>query len=880
LKISCLLKNKNLFYAVFILFYGFYSNAYAADNVRTLRDKCRASYNNFMQALKENPDQESINQLAAKYKSDYATYQKALKSSSALSNKNNTSIKSSSNASYQSNDEPAAAIKQDTPKDIPRKPMRITNESLKSPQKISEPLAAKIDGFTPTPLPSNEELINGDTSGEKLYYIEEIKKMSNEVINNEYCYLDGKMKSILLSASKFPDLCALAILYNVEGEIKKMMKPDYLNVSPDVAVSLLEHALTLQNMLAETVDTYSQGSKATYKVCQNVVDAISKPGGRLDMLKQCISKQKDVMALNIKNAISLIDKNKKELVDFQTNIYNANNRPTSVQINERCNGIITAYSTIIRSNLALGNYEEAKKYRDKLDDFYKNKLSGPYVIRYKQSSDQTITEKIYITKTPDQYVYAKFEYFDTLFKDKNESLDYELLKSELKEFSDYSEGIPHTGEYDISIPWYKTMAPDLLNNISQPYTISNFRIANSGKAISSSNNEIYDSESTFTLKFRASRYITEKAIEAILESSVSKRLLTLKFKRSNLFDTSNYCDYYATFIPSAPDAKTSLIKKHGNGKDELKHTVCTSDANPMFFNNPFYDILNSDFFKDRVLGKGIIYPPNSNDEIKINTHFFENMGFENIVVKFNKTETSLKISNQADWFIAQGHSTPSAPEYQISLLKGETLIPHVTYWIPKFLKNFNNKNLDFLIFGVCHLLQEPSKTNDINGTGMNAIEWQNLLGNKVAIIGYSFLVYSDVCNKSMKYLINGLNDLSLSYPYTESDKEKVINKWLEIHCNIYNNSVKKLQQSLIEALDGPFSHTAVSKYNELYEEHDTSNKYSRWASAIYQNDSNKNMFYKLKIHDEEPIDVNLNFKINYPKVDNRLLEICSQEVKY
>ena len=798
MKTSCLSIKKKLFYVIFILFYGFYGSAYAADDVKALRDKCRASYNDFMHALKENTDQESINQLATKYKSDYATYQKALKSLSALSNKNDASIKPLSNASYQSNSEPATTIKRDIPKDMYKKPMRITNAPFKSPQRINEPPATStVDDFEPTPLPSDEELLNGDTSGEKLYYIKEIKRMNDEVINNEYCYLDGNMKGILLSASKFPDICALAILYNVEGEIKKMVKLDYLNVSPTVAISILERALTLQNMLTETVDTYSQGSKVTSKVCQNVVDAISKPGGRLTVLKECILKQKNVMALNIKNADSLIDKTKKELVDFQTNIYNANNRPTSVQINERCNGIITAYSTIICSNLALGNYEEAKKYRDKLDDFYKNKLSGPYVIRYKQNSDQTVTEKIYITKNPHLYVYAKFEYFDTLFKGENESLDYELLKSELKEFSDYSEGIPHAGEYDIPIPWYKTMAPDLLNNISQPYTISNLKVMKNGKIINSGSEEIYESEGTFTLKFRANRNITGKAIEATLESSASKRPLTLKFKRSNFFDTSNYCDYYATFMPSdGPDATTNLINNvSDNQKESIACSRCENNLQTplLLYQNTFFknNLGRTDFDHEQIK-KG-------NADYLNASSFLKSGGAESVTICVDGTETKILIRNQADWFIIQGHGnllTGSIGEIVTASNRPVIVTPN-SHTTEKFkVKNDNNQEITRTI-EVAPLIKKDGESEfseDINvlvlaacdclGTPKTICAWHKTLkvtGEDKIILGYK----GKVKNYVIVRVLTGLNNIIKNNP---NITKKTIGFYWETLNYEYNNS--------------------------------------------------------------------------------------------
>jgi hypothetical protein len=656
--------------------------------------------------------------------------------------------------------------------------------------------------------------------------------------------------------------------------MKKIKEPDPSN---DTNLFLLKYELSLRNILIETADTYSQGNEATYKICQDVVDAISKKGGRLDLMKEFINKRSQKISSNIDAAITLINKAKNDLVIFETNLYTIYNKPYSLQIIERCKSITAAYSSLIRSSLAMENYDDAKKYNDELDVFYNKTIKSEYTIQYTTASGELKTEKLRAIKIPDEYVYAKNEYFDTLFQGKNESQNYEELKDELKKFSEYSEGIPHSGENDLSTSWHKTLATDLLKRVSMPYTISNFRIENSGKPISLNNSEIYNSESVFKLKFRLNGYNTGKAIEANLESSVSKRPITLKFRQSSLFDGS--LEYYATFTPIGPDTKTSLIKKHGNSKDELKHTVCTSDANPMISNNPFYDILNSDFFKDRVLGKGIIYPPNSNDEIKINTQFLENMGFENIVIKFNKTETSLKISNQADWFIAQGHGTTSAPEYQISLLKGEKFVPYVNYWIPKFLKNFKNKNLDFVIFGVCHMFQEPSKTNDTHGTGMNAIEWQNLLGNKVAIMGYSFSVYSDICSKSMKDLVNSLAKLSLSYPYTESDKEKVIIKWLEIHRDAYNLSVKELYKARLEK-DMEYSASTILYYETIKKFHTDNFQYARWATAIFQKNNEINTFYKLKMLSDEPSGKSFNNMINSAHINTTFIEINENEIKY
>lgn len=70
-----------------ILGFNYYTNA--AENLKTLQEKYKISYNNLTKALKEGADQEHIDKLSARCKEDYAEYQKAAKDSGGFENKTN-----------------------------------------------------------------------------------------------------------------------------------------------------------------------------------------------------------------------------------------------------------------------------------------------------------------------------------------------------------------------------------------------------------------------------------------------------------------------------------------------------------------------------------------------------------------------------------------------------------------------------------------------------------------------------------------------------------------------------------------------------------------------------------------------------------------------
>lgn len=336
-----------------------------------------------------------------------------------------------------------------------------------------------------------------------------------------------------------------------------------------------------------------------------------------------------------------------------------------------------------------------------------------------------------------------------------------------------------------------------------------------------------------------------------IKSNVSKRekIFTLK---SDMF----YVGLFKNFVPNTNDNSNSenMIKKHGKDDKDLKNTVCISDGNPKYVFNPFAGIIQSKFFKDYTLGKGVTYNAVKNDETKISTGFLETLGFESITASLDKLEGNIKISNQADWFIAQGHSVQAIPEYCADLNKGEGYQLGVNFWLPTTLKNFKNTNLSFVIFGVCHIIQEPMiKPDDKvvlpSGYGTNGLKWQNLLGKTTALIGYSYTVHNSVCSPSMNNLIDSLSSLSLSYPYTNQDKINVINKWLEIHQKIYNDAVN--QRNLAKTqMENDFSNTFLM---DMYENAETQLpilKTARWASAIYYDDKDdKNYFYKLSEND-------------------------------
>lgn len=629
-----------------------FSHATDTNNLKALQEQYKHSYNKFVKALKNGADQEYINKLTQKCKNDYAAYQKALKSSKDFKNKATTSTTNDTSTYYSQSFNQQPVADSDNQKTVNLKPSRI-KESIENPKKIGAIAALKIDSFQPTPLPPDDELLKVDGTNDKIEYINRIKQMHSILVSDDTCYLKNEMDYILVCGNQYPDLCSLAILFYVEGEIKKIVN-NKLNGFSDTA--LLEYELNLRKILLEAVEIYSQDKNMKYDICQNACNMARE---RLALLDQYINTQHNKVTLNIKNILPLITQAEKDLNFFETNIYNSINRPTGQHIIERCSTIIKSYKMLIDANLVLENYNDAKTYSDKLDEFYQKTIKKQYIIKYSNNTG-TYAETINITKTPDEYVSARNNYFTTLLKNEIDSVDYDALIAELKLFKDYAEAIPHASEYDVPIPWIKTTASDLYNSISRPYTISKLTFAKYGEYYPTNFSDVLDSDATVELRFRSSRKLLKNEKFSIeVKSLTSLRAMKVSnFKQSNIIQNNSPFEYYALFRPNIGSKEKDLIRydeefKDGiacfNGEHYNSELMTMYNENEYFINNGKHNIFGySNLYYPTHNFEKIIFPNSKNSLKAGGTEYIQTSPVQ------NKTTIALT-KHQANWFFIDAH---------------------------------------------------------------------------------------------------------------------------------------------------------------------------------------------------------------------------------
>ena len=764
------------FMALLLADYFNFSFASAADNLKVLQEQYKSSYNRFMKALNDGADQEYINKLTVKCKNDYAAYQKALKSSKDFKNTANTAtINNNSSSDFQLFDQLPLTDSENI-KNPNFKPLRI-KESIKTPKRIGSIATSEIDLFKPTPLPSDQELMSMDGTPEKADYINIIKRMHNSLTSNG-AYFKDEMEYILSDASKFPDLCALAILYHVENEIKRIMKPDSMPGYTDAMI--LDYELNLKNMLIEATEMFSQGKKINYKICQDVINIISMPNGRLDTINNLINNQQKKIKDNTENAIINIKTSKNNLIAFESTVYVGTQRPNQQQILANCNGIIKSYRTLIESNLASGNYPEAQKYSDDLNNFYKNEFKNRYVIKYKQNSVEA-SEVISLAKTPDEFLTTQYQFYENMFKGKAKDFDYEKLKADLKTFSDYSEGVPHSGEYNPSLPWMTTMGKDLLNKISAPFSITNFKLTKNGKEIKSDSGEIIDPHGSFTLRFRANRSNYDKTTEVTLENLSSTKKFKLQFKRSNFFDNSYSCEYYLAFVPSDSNDESNILTTDKSNPPKDSITIAKAELGFPSLQS----LYENKFFKSKMGFGSINFPSNdyAKGYYKFTADFLRSGGVEAVRATINDTTIDILFKNQASWVVFTGHGNPksgSIGTYDpygndpnaiiITPGKDKIDIPSQTV-VPGLIRadgtSRYDENVNYLILNSCGVLNNRK----------NVDLWHNVLPNGL-ILGYSKKIHPFLA-EVMLAEVNGL----LTQPLLP---KTLAEKWAEINLKYYN----------------------------------------------------------------------------------------------
>jgi len=671
-----------------------------------------------------------------------------------------------------------------------KKPARITDASS-SPKRIGETLPIKT--FVATPLPTDSELLSIDSSENKLIFIKKIKDMHNELVTQDYYYLKNYLDEILTYGSKYPDLCALARLYYIEGEIKQLREPVYPDgPATSIAVNDLEKELLLQKMLEEIVDIYAQGKKDVYKTCQYVVNKISVPNGWLTILKQNSSKRKEVVILDIQKRLESIEYSQNELNEYETYNYTYYNKPSRYKIENRCNDIKDSYNAIIHSYLVLNNFGEAKNKLNDLAAFY-NSIKSEYNIHYKESYDSQdiLIEKIQVKKDPNDFVKISVEYYETLFKSQNDSINYEELKSKLNMLSDYCEGVPHKTtidgktieiEYEFNSTGLKNSAKFLCDKMALPIEIYRLYFV---KYDNYSYQDIFFPESTILLKCETNRPITKK-IECIIKSSISKRSKPLIFKRS----TTSESEYYVAFIPN--EAGNNLIN---NEKDAYKESIATFRGDIVY--NGYKNFLNGKYFKENFLNSTIEKEDVNIDKgtIENSVNFLKSGGAELLICTIGNQTTKALIKHQADWFIINGHCGPYSAYDEHSSEVGEKKGPigikpldllektNSGTFIPKDY----NENMDVLILASCYCLNWGVYLGC--DQEQYAKGWYQVLPQGL-ILGFSEEVETHLINRAVRKLSEFVIEKNVPL-----SKEEIAKVWYQANKDAYNESWIKSNKS-------------------------------------------------------------------------------------
>jgi hypothetical protein len=685
----------------------------------------------------------------------------------------------------------ALTKKQPIKKETPKKLSRITDTSY-SPKRISETLSIKT--FVATPLPTDSELLSIDSSENKLIFIKKIKDMHNELVTQDYYYLKDYLDEILRYGNKYPDICALARLYYIEGEIKHLREPIYPDgPATSSAVNDLEKELLLQKMLEEIVDTYAQGKKNIYKTCQYVVNKISDPNGWLELLKQNSNKRKEIVILDIQSRLESIKYSINELNEYETYNYTYYNKPSQYKIENSCNDIKDSYNAIIHSYLVLNNFNEAKIKFDELNNFY-NSIKSEYTIHYKESYDSQdiLKEKIQVKKDPNDFVKISVEYYDTLFKSQDDSINYEDLKSKLKLLSEYCDEVPHVTvidgktietEYGFNNTGIKNSAKFLYDKMALPLEIYRLYFM---KYDNYSYHDIHIPENTLLLKCETNRPITKK-IQCVIESSISKRSKNLIFKRSTISDS----EYYIAFLPNETnnmdDKDKNLIN---NEKDAFKESIATFRGDIAY--NGYKNFLNGKYFKENFLNSTVEKDDVNIDKgtIENSVNFLKSGGAELLTCTIGNQTAKTLVKHQADWFIINGHCGPYTAYDEHSSEVGEKgplgikpldLLEKINSGT--FISKDYNENMDVLILASCYCLNWGVYLG--YDQEQYAKGWYQVLPQGL-ILGFNDEVEIHLINRAVRKLSEFV--IEQNEPLS---KEKIAKAWHQANKDAYNESLIK-----------------------------------------------------------------------------------------
>ncbi|MDD3301682.1 MAG: hypothetical protein PHR57_02855 [Patescibacteria group bacterium] len=393
-----------------IIALGIVYSVNAANNLRALHDKYKASYNNFMKALKEGANQEEMNLLSAQCKADYAEYQKELKSSSTTTSsdsqiktitgnpvleekedKNQSRVIESSiskkttdtcetllvvqkNVTIMINGKNRTVkipyfnpefIKKHTPiiqtENTGNTILTRIGEKKKNSKYYEVPVSYKQLGY---PLNSNDEI---RCEGEKKVY--ELYQLVTKVDSSTYSDLIQSIYTlaykIMDKYGKYPDICAAAQLYINDAMIKYSKSAGYFGYFTSTSLQYFGYS-QLASQYSHLKDS-NKTIEAIINICKDRKSEIQINNKRL--VDDNIQRMK------------YIDQNKKELDKLMSPSYVHYGKPDeqvlknhAEDIKRLCNSICQQYIVVYQNYMQMND-------KDSADRILKiNKIGGKYVI--------------------------------------------------------------------------------------------------------------------------------------------------------------------------------------------------------------------------------------------------------------------------------------------------------------------------------------------------------------------------------------------------------------------------------------------------------------------------------------------------------------------
>lgn len=485
--------------------------------------------------------------------------------------------------------------------------------------------------------------------------------------------------------------------------------------------------------------------------------------------------------------------------------------PTEKTFWVQYNVYLENYRKLIKNYLLTKNFSEASKAMAEYEKFYANSIKRFHTVKYYKDNDTLLTKQLEIFRDTDEHLNFIRQYVALVSYQAEVNQANDLFKSEIEKYVNVMEtyqksmGNETTSSEKISdekLELYKSHASSSSIHEQNTYYRNKinitFTIFTRSEGLYKYSDEIPEPHDTLKLW-----YVTDGAapLHAFKTQIKAKSLTSCREKDSLLeFKSDSLAPYYcAKFIPNEDptnnDKTKNLIKKHGNGDDKLKHTVCLADGmqylqeyyspwNSFYETNPFETFIEtSDFFKNGVLGKGVIRHLDSDkiDVMPIRKPFLDKMGYEVINVSCNNQTTDFYVANQADWFVYIGHGDFSVGALILLDRNGNRYaqcapVQPLTGSSPNDFFKTVNTNLDFLVLGGCDLV-----TSEVEFSP--GLIWRKMFGSQTVILGYANKTFHRNSSYAISALIDYLdkNLTTIQYPYEDSFKNSIINKWAEIN---------------------------------------------------------------------------------------------------